>query len=77
MPGAMQFQKDQLNECTEYHKEILIEEECANEFFDLNMITTENKNIRRNIVTNNTTILSNSKFLSDVLWAAETDYTQS
>jgi hypothetical protein len=64
-------------ECKEYHQEILIEEECANEFFDLNMITIENKNIRKQIVTSNTTILSNSKCLCDVLWAAETDYTQS
>jgi hypothetical protein len=53
-----------VEECIEFHNEILIEDACANEFFDLNMIRAENKEIRRNFVENNTTILSRSSISS-------------
>jgi len=63
-----------VEECIEFHNEILIEDACANEFFDLNMIRAENKEIRRNVVEKNTTILSRSSTLKDILWPITTDY---
>ena len=63
-----------VEECIEFHNEILIEDACANEFFDLNMIRAENKEIRRNVVENHTTILSRSSTLKDILWPIPTDY---
>ena len=63
-----------VEECIEFHNEILIEDACANEFFDLNMIRAENKEIRRNVAENNTTILSRSSTLKDILRPIATDY---